>query len=187
MNLNKLFKTQKKLDERILERFPDLQDVDLLDKKILALLVELGELAQNWRGFKFWSEDQEPITKKLVENTNEYGVVFSSYYKNPLLEEYCDCLHFILSIGNDIKINAKQAFLPSGTKQIITLFAKINRYVSELWWQCHDNGEEKTVKWLFAFSNLLRLGEQLGFTWKQIEQAYYHKNETNHKRQENGY
>src|SRR5690625_7095831 len=59
MNLTKLFETQRELDNKIVEE-KGLQGQDLLDKKILALQVELGELAQNWRGFKFWSEDQEP-------------------------------------------------------------------------------------------------------------------------------
>src|SRR5690606_38322929 len=59
MNLSKLFKIQKQLDERIV-REKGLEGQDLLDKKILALMVELGELANEWRGFKFWSKDQEP-------------------------------------------------------------------------------------------------------------------------------
>lgn len=39
MNLEKLFATQKKLDERIVKE-KGLQGQDLLDKKILALQVE---------------------------------------------------------------------------------------------------------------------------------------------------
>nr|QRZ17780.1 dUTP diphosphatase [Virgibacillus sp. AGTR] len=56
MNLNKLFPIQKELDTRI-EREKGLEGQNLLDKKILALQVELGELANEWRGFKFWSKD----------------------------------------------------------------------------------------------------------------------------------
>lgn len=33
----------------------------------------------------------------------------------------------------------------------------------------------------------LGLGEMLGFTWDEIEQAYYAKNKENHERQNNGY
>src|SRR5690606_21727353 len=96
MNLYKLFKIQAKLDEKIVKE-KGLEGQDLLDKKILALQVELGELANCWRGFKYWSNDQEPITKIDIGNS-QYSIV------NPLLEEYVDCLHFILSIGNDIGI-----------------------------------------------------------------------------------
>lgn len=31
------------------------------------------------------------------------------------------------------------------------------------------------------------LGEMLGFTWDQIEEAYYAKNKVNHERQNTGY
>lgn len=63
MNLTKLFEMQRELDERIIEQH-GLQGEDLLPKKILALQVELGELAQEWRGFKFWSKDQQPRYEK---------------------------------------------------------------------------------------------------------------------------
>src|SRR5690625_5163995 len=95
MNLTKLFKTQAELDKKIVEE-KGLQGQDLLDEKILALQVELGELANEWRGFKFWSEDQEPRTE-ICYGPPEIPDV--CVYSNPLLEEYVDCLHFILSIG----------------------------------------------------------------------------------------
>lgn len=184
MNLSKLFLIQKKLDDRIVKE-KGLEGQDLLDKKILSLQVELGELANEWRGFKFWSENQEPRAEVFTTSPkpNEPLVI----KKNPLLEEYVDCLHFILSIGNDLGINEHQDFCGTGTKNVITLFAKINRYVAELWWECHDNGKEKSVKWLFALANFISLGEHLGFAWEQIEQAYLDKNKVNHERQENGY
>lgn len=33
----------------------------------------------------------------------------------------------------------------------------------------------------------LALGEMLGFTWEEIETAYYEKNKVNHVRQDTGY
>src|SRR5690625_1828695 len=129
MNLTKLLKMQKVLDDRIVEE-KGLQGVDLLDKKILALLTELGELANEWRGFKFWSEDQKP--RDFVPNPDDVceacngNPVFQAgnkitgfcdycdgvgvHYYNPLLEEYADCLSFILSIGNDLDITDEEAF-----------------------------------------------------------------------------
>src|SRR5690625_2827015 len=116
LNLQKLFKTQAELDERIVKE-KGLEEQDLLDKKVLALQVELGELANEWRGFKFWSEKQ--ISRIILCAVCEGGgyIMKSStttfYCKtckgtgksdnNPLLEEYVDCLHFILSIGNDMR------------------------------------------------------------------------------------
>src|SRR5690625_5583674 len=66
MDLQKLFKAQRELDNRIVKE-KELEGQDLLDKKILALLVELGELANEARFFKFWSENQEPNTECVCE------------------------------------------------------------------------------------------------------------------------
>lgn len=38
-----------------------------------------------------------------------------------------------------------------------------------------------------AFESFLQLGAKLGFTWEQVEEAYYAKNKVNHARQANGY
>ncbi|MFY0167293.1 dUTP diphosphatase, partial [Bacillus anthracis] len=35
--------------------------------------------------------------------------------------------------------------------------------------------------------SFLGLGKKLGFTFEEIEQGYYKKNEVNHQRQDNGY
>ncbi|MDQ4683029.1 dUTP diphosphatase, partial [Stenotrophomonas maltophilia group sp. RNC7] len=66
MNLGELFEMQRKLDEHIV-REKGLDGQDLLPKKILALQVELGELSNEWRGFKFWSNNQNPNTEEFYE------------------------------------------------------------------------------------------------------------------------
>src|SRR5699024_7096575 len=120
MDLNKLFKIQAKLDDRIVKEH-GLEGQDLLNKKILALQVELGELAQNWRGFKFWKVNPKPITKleHMCPACGATGIITDEPEpeeccecdgtgklgeSNPLLEEYVDCLHFILSIGLELQI-----------------------------------------------------------------------------------
>src|SRR5690606_3046979 len=104
MNLAKLFEMQRFLDEHI-NKEKGLEGQHLLDKKILALHVELGGLAQNWRGFKFWSEDQEPRYETVEIYVHGYDgpgqdtrASIQEYQAQPILEEYVDCLHFILSI-----------------------------------------------------------------------------------------
>lgn len=202
MNLNELFEIQRELDNRIVES-KGLQGQDFLDKKILALQVELGELANEWRGFKYWSNNQEPRLKGYKQikckwcngsgddgtgvcpDCKSSGDVYKEY--NPLLEEYVDCLHFYLSIGNDLIINTKYEFAPSYVSRVITLLGLINRYTSEMWWEHHDETGDAFIKWLFGFQHFLRLGEVLGFTWEEIEEAYLEKNKINHERQANGY
>ena len=79
MILKELFELQRKLDQRIIVNH-NLQEDFLLKKKILALQVEIGELANETRCFKYWSK-KGPSEKSII------------------LEEYVDCIHFILSIG----------------------------------------------------------------------------------------
>lgn len=173
MNLSKLFEIQAKLDERINEKH-GLYDVDMLPVKILALQVELGELANEWRGFKFWSKRQEPRrVHKSIAFSNPGGAFEHVSY--PLLEEYVDCLHFILSIGLDIEYtNIKIEPLKKNTvlHSFRYIFARV------------DTIEDDYKRIFDAF---VGLAEHLGFTWDEVEQAYMDKNAINHRRQDNGY
>lgn len=182
MNLQKLFELQKQLDEHIYEEHPVQDGEDRLAKKILALQVELGELAQNWRGFKFWSKDQEPRTVESIPTDwdddgtpTEWNV---NPHKNPLLEEYVDCLHFILSIGLEHEEYLDPVEYEGYVKEndnIVEQFHQVFKSVSDYeWYRDETNYYEMTCQ-------LLGLGEMLGFTWEQIEQSYLEKNEINHQ------
>lgn len=172
MNLKKLFDTQKILRDRINYNKPD-----RFNKLILALLVEIGECANEWRGFKFWSKDQEPrLVGPYVRDWGE-----PHRYNNPLLEEYVDGLHFVLELGIEIGQTpiVCDLFLKADdvNKQFLGLFSKV--------------GDFAQVRTKMNYHQILEifigLGEMLGFTWEQIEQAYFEKNQINHRRQDNGY
>jgi dimeric dUTPase (all-alpha-NTP-PPase superfamily) len=161
MNLQKLFKMQDALDKRI-ESEHTLAGIPLLRKKILSLQVELGELANETRCFKFWS------TKKPSSN-------------DVILEEYVDCIHFILSIGieknfEDITLNVKHID-DELSEQFLDLYTNISDFVI-----CSSLNN-----YLNIFQNFLCLGENLGFSNEDIENAYLYKNNINHERQDNGY
>ena len=146
----------------------------MLDKKILALQVELSELANEWRGFKFWSEDQEPAA---IVYTNRY-------IKDPLLEEYVDCLHFILSIGNELGDMTSYNYYSVDSplnQNLVDTFTSLITDAEAL------REPDRENSYVMIFCRILSLGDQLGFTWEEIEQAYYDKNKVNHERQENGY
>ncbi len=211
MNLSKLFEIQAQLDKRIIES-KGLQDQDLLDEKILALQVELGELANEWRGFKFWSHDQEPRTEVKCHAckgkgffdftepfTNSHWTDDCGYCdgtgiqeKKPLLEEYVDCLHFILSIGLELGITNVDVVEmgdyteETTTKTFIAIQSDIISIVDDLETDIFNKFAQSDYETLLA--RFIGLGElQLGFTWEQIEQAYLDKNKVNHERQANGY
>lgn len=208
MNLTKLFEMQRELDERIAKE-KGLEGKDLLPQKILALQVELGECANEWRGFKFWSKDQRPRTRIVCMVCHGIGEIYQSIDgiqvtcphcdgdgrenpSNPLLEEYIDCLHFILSIGLEIGYEVEDArYLHKHNVQvyknwdgITEQFGNTFSAISDLF-QDLSNVEEEDYEELFLY--FLALGEMLGFTWDQIEAAYMAKNAVNHDRQSTGY
>ncbi|KEI16001.1 dUTP diphosphatase [Clostridium haemolyticum] len=161
MNLDRLFQLQNNLDKRIIKEY-NLQDQALCSKKILALQVEVSELANETRCFKFWS-NKGPSSKEKI------------------LEEYVDCLHFILSLGlewnySDIILNCKN-YKSDLTDKFSNIYIDINDFVV-----CPSKDNYKTL-----FEDFLCLGHDLDFTPKEIEEAYYSKNAVNHTRQDNGY
>ncbi|PIC59081.1 hypothetical protein CSV80_00735 [Sporosarcina sp. P12(2017)] len=191
MNLTRLFEMQKVLDERIVKE-KGLEGQDLLPQKILALQVELGELANEWRGFKFWSEDRKPRTQAYSHHEEkQHGHNgFSSiakYERNPLLEEYVDCLHFILSIGLELAAQETEKWFVEANVQVyknrdtVEQFIYTNYHLNRMYLEDEYDDYDELV---YTF---LGLGEMLGFTWEQIEQAYYSKNKINHERQATGY
>lgn len=185
MNLTKLFETQAALDEHIMQGHPELRGQNNIDWKLLALQVELGECANEWRGFKKWSKDQEPRTKA----ESICGCIMCEHHsipnkKNPLLEEYVDCLHFILSIGLEHEFEELVdglAIEPLHFGDVTQQFTVLMRTDWEMYEDGHGGYYHEGLE-LFV-----GLGEMLGFTWEQVEESYYEKNKINHLRQENGY
>ncbi|MFC5464353.1 dUTP diphosphatase [Lederbergia graminis] len=163
MTLTEWFAMQHELDQYI-EREHGLENEDLVEKKILALLVEIGELANETRCFKFWS-------KKPASETDI------------ILEEFVDGVHFILSIGLELSFSERDISLVSteGNEDLVQSFIKIYHLIGEL--RLHRSAE--------SFEELLRqyfiLGQSLGFSIDDVQSAYKAKNEVNFKRQQEGY
>lgn len=172
MDLQKLFSTQQILRDRISYDQPD-----RFNKLVLALLVELGECANEQRSWKFWSKDQEPRTWK---SRRPYMDLEDADFYNPLLEEYVDGLHFVLEIGLEL------GYQPLYVQ--VYKYEDITRQFKELYWEISDLEKVSTREdYLYVVQKFVGLGEMLGFTWEQIEQSYYEKNKINHLRQESGY
>jgi dimeric dUTPase (all-alpha-NTP-PPase superfamily) len=162
MNIEKLLDMQEKLDQHI-EQEHGLENADLIEKKILALLVEMGELANETRSFKFWSKK-------------------SSSSKEVILEEFVDGIHFILSLG--LEIGIQQFDLGETnyanedvTKQFLEVFKSAN----------HFSEEPSVEHFQQLFRHYVYLGELLGFSHEEVFDAYVKKNEVNYNRQKEGY
>ncbi|PAF27321.1 hypothetical protein CHH61_04115 [Shouchella clausii] len=188
MNLTNLFKMQKDLDQKIIQKH-GLKNMDRLPYLILALQVELGECANEWRGFKFWSENNSPKPPKHNWRVSEDGLNKEwipdwGYESYPLLEEYVDCLHFVLSIGIHHGFDKEVAGLSIEDVYVGDITEQFSELMRADWHKCVIGDGDYYHRGLEMF---LSLGEMLGFTWGEIEQAYLQKNEINHKRQEKGY
>jgi dimeric dUTPase (all-alpha-NTP-PPase superfamily) len=223
MNLIKLFEMQKMLMDRIEKEHPTQPGEDRFNKKILALLVEVAECANEWRGFKYWSRNQEPrqlihtnvcanvdnaeymscmdCGEKIYRNDELFKVVIREEIcpkcndsmeffkkKNPLLEEYVDGLHFVLELGIDCNfdLDYPSAYLTHNIRvfKSETALEQFTETYNIILYFSNDGAEENYDDLLLTY---LGLGELLGFTWEQIEQAYMEKIAVNHQRQEEGY
>ncbi|MED3732532.1 dUTP diphosphatase [Geobacillus stearothermophilus] len=161
MNWPLFYDMQRALDERI-ETEHGLMEEDLFARKQLAFLVELGELANETRCFKFWSI-KPPAPAERV------------------LEEYVDGLHFLLSLGLECGLFYQENEAPSAGRPLVEQFLAVFR-AAERFGETRARGEYDAL-----FAEYWRLGVALGFSSDDIEAAYRRKNEVNHKRQDHGY
>lgn len=161
MNWQPLFEMQKKLDSYIEDQH-DLKDEPVFEKKVMALLVEVGELANETRCFKFWS----------VKPPSDRSVI---------AEEYVDGIHFILSLGLEIGIEDIRMEGQESTKELTSLFLDVFEAID------HFKRDREWGTYEKLFSTYLTLGNKLGFLANDIQDAYIKKNKINFERQEQGY
>lgn len=193
MNIAELFILQSELDRHVEQEHPRKKGESRHDKKVLALLVELGELANEARFFKFWSNDQKPRKEEIKGCMNCMGLSYGdktgfcyvcnnegAIYTNPLLEEYVDGIHFLLSIGlengiEELNIN------PIKKDTLIEQFIGLYNVFSLLYVYFTPKAYSD------AWSAYVGLADMLGLYWEDVEAAYIEKNEKNHARQDGGY
>lgn len=91
MELCEFYKKQKELDTMILQKrfgrpnskLHDIAHSMVLNERIIALFVEIGELCNEAESWKYWKEHKRNDREKQ-------------------LKEYVDVMHFFLSIGNTL-------------------------------------------------------------------------------------
>src|SRR5690606_27930753 len=156
MTLTEWFAMQHGLDQYI-EREDGLENEDLVEKKILALLVELGELANETRCFKFWS--RKPASNHPI-----------------ILEEFVDGIHFILSIGLELGFESRDISIVSheANEDVVRLILKIYQQIDDM----------RKSRSFDDYAELMRqyfiLGQTLGFSIDDVQNAYKEKNKINY-------
>lgn len=158
--LDSLYPLQAELDNEIASKH-GVSYASTHVKRLLALLVELGEFANETRCFKYWSL-QGPSPKERV------------------LDEYADIMHFIISLGIPL---GYQSFAYEPVKQADPSAAIMRVYqAASLLCDQYDKAHyEATMQ---AFLDLL---PTFGYTGEEALKAYHLKLEVNHQRQENHY
>lgn len=159
-SFSSLFPLQKELDEDIHARHNESYS-STWEKRVLALLVELGEFANETRSFKFWSL-KGPSPKDVI------------------LEEYADGLHFFLSLGVALglsSIGEGKPFEGPLYKGILQTYAE----VVDLW-RSFD-----VPHYVKAFQTYLSLLPLFGASEEEAIVAYKKKLAINYKRQEQKY
>ncbi len=161
-----LFNKQRGLDTEIIVN-KELEASKLFVGKIVALIVELSEAVNEWRAFKFWSNDQIPR-------------------KDELLEEIADCLSFILSLGIEMEYEKKA--IQFITVNINDFDVDIKRNILTILQHVLYFERNRSVSdYLYMFQSFVDLVHEWGFTWEEVVQAYEKKNRINHLRQVEGY
>nr|DAQ51488.1 MAG TPA: dUTPase [Caudoviricetes sp.] len=167
-----LHKKQEDLDLHI-KRSNNLMGRNLFGNTVIACDVELAEFINEEQSFKHWKK----VKHKDV-----------ALFKRNLLEEASDVFHFLLSLAN----------MQNHTLQYVTntTYDK-QRWITEQL-VCRQYAKAKKFLWsyyvdkdAYLLNGVLRclviILNAYDYTFEDLIQEYYRKNEINHKRQVEGY
>jgi dimeric dUTPase (all-alpha-NTP-PPase superfamily) len=161
IHLATLFIEQRKLDAHIQQQH-GVSYASTREKRLLALLVEVGEMINETKTFKFWSK--KPSADKPI-----------------ILDEYADGLHFLLSLAIEVG-STKEGYEISTLKLSLT---QATLFVFESITALIQNWSSVAVEKAFqAYLNLIPL---LQFTSEDVVEAYFKKLGVNYTRQQNQY
>lgn len=161
IDVTPLFPLQAELDAEI----ASLHDVtydSTFHRRVLALLTELGEFANETRCFKYWSL-KGPSPKERI------------------LDEYADGLHFLLSLGIPLGVSEYKHYFHVREKDLTKAILLVHKDVAEM---IEHYDVEHYAK---AFGDYLNLIPLFDYDEKEVLEAYLAKLGVNHKRQEQKY
>ena len=161
LKLNDIRALQNQLDEHIMANHQVTRPQTRI-RRILALMVEIGELANETRTFKFWS------FKKASE-------------KEVLLEELGDCVHFAVSLGIDLEDNTAEL-------EFIEREASLSDQFIDWMSETATLKTQFTLdQYKLVLSYIGSIALAMGFGADDVYDFYIKKNEINHSRQDHQY
>ncbi len=152
IKFNDVFIANKELDQMFNNAFPD---PEMYKKNKLELLVEIGELANETRYFKYWST--KPVDMDLVKG------------------EYADCVIITLFFFNVMGISLDEEFPVVGEYDKVDIFGRLYQLGSNFYY----NDDKNIVKEFFV--TVINLGYMIGFNDDDIINACMTKINKNKK------
>ena len=184
IDLSPLLKEQFKLDVNIQNNHHITYRETFKERK-LALLVELGEFANTTRCFKFWSnkwfDTKERVLDEAADCLHFYLSLYISYLDKSFNLEQIERNHLELYGEMDEPRNFDKKYLTS-------LFINATKYASnEDFINDIIANNFNAVYPRNSFECFLSIISGLGYSWQDLEEAYYKKLGVNYQRQENNY
>ena len=142
MIFNDVLESNKELDAMFNTRFPD---SEMVKKNKLELLVEIGELANETRYFKYWSS--KPMDMDLVKG------------------EYADCIIITFYFFNIMNINLDEEFKKVNEYDKVDIFGRLYKLASDFY---YDDSKD-LIKEIFV--TIINLGYMIGFNNEDIINA----------------
>jgi dimeric dUTPase (all-alpha-NTP-PPase superfamily) len=161
IELTPLLAEQAKLDAHIQQQH-QVSYASTREKRLLALLVEVGEMINETKTFKFWSK--KPSAEKPI-----------------ILDEYADGLHFLLSLSIEVQSRQFNYEITTSSKTLTQATIEVFQTISDLSKTFTSAALEK------SFQHYLNLIPLLGFTSEEVVDAYFKKLGVNYTRQKNAY
>ncbi|MBQ9458028.1 MAG: dUTP diphosphatase [Bacilli bacterium] len=161
IDLSAFFPLQAALDQEIAEKH-GIDYPSTFSRRLLSLLVELGEFANETRCFKYWSL-KGPGPKERI------------------LDEYADGLHFLLSLGIPLGVSQYKHYFKVEEKDLTEALLTVYANAVEL---RKNYTPEQYAKTFGSYLNLIPLFD---YSVLEVGEAYLKKLGVNHQRQEEKY
>lgn len=161
INLKELYSLQASLDQEIADNHHVSYETTF-ERRLLALIVEIGELANETRCFKYWS-NKGPSPKEVI------------------MDEFADGIHFLLSLGIPLKTTKFEYEIKKSDLDLTRQIHEV--YKASIALLDHYDLEH----YINAFQKYLNLSASIGMSEDEIISSYKAKLKVNHIRQETNY
>ena len=184
MNFKKLQAMQAKLDEAILADKAPMTEEERFNKTLVALSVEIAEIANTVEHFKFWKDNKGKIDDyRFAVDWDYEGAKFIGYripYEQAnrltLIEECSDALHFILSLANQCNenISTMEFLINDGIYSKEEHYRNLQYLINYMEYREEINFKNEWIRSITE--SFCCYTYSLGVKFKELEQAYFEKN-----------